>query len=93
MQGYRILYAKNQDDEENLLKGAVKMEVGKKVQSLNITGLETWTEYKIWVLGFTGVGDSPMSQPIIVKTDESGRYWELIYLNLSHWFPAPTQFF
>ena len=83
MQGYRILYAKNQDDEENLLKGAVKMEVGKKVQSLNITGLETWTEYKIWVLGFTGVGDSPMSQPIIVKTDESGRYWELIYLNLS----------
>lgn len=31
IQGYRILHAKNEaDDEENLLKGAVKLEVGKR---------------------------------------------------------------
>lgn len=46
------------------------------VNMATLTKLDVWTEYKIWVLGFTVAGDSPQSPPIFVKTHESGRYTE-----------------
>lgn len=36
--------------------------------------LKRWTEYKIWVLAGTSVGDGPRSHPIIVRTHEDGMY-------------------
>ncbi|XP_055342450.1 tyrosine-protein phosphatase Lar-like isoform X3 [Paramacrobiotus metropolitanus] len=33
--------------------------------------LSTWTEYKIWMVASTAVGDGPPTEPIIVRTDES----------------------
>lgn len=36
--------------------------------------LKRWTEYKIWVLAGTSVGDGPRSYPITTKTHEDGMY-------------------
>lgn len=37
-----------------------------------IENLAKWTEYRIWVLAGTAVGDGPPSQPVLVRTDEDG---------------------
>uniref|UniRef100_A0A1B0GN63 Fibronectin type-III domain-containing protein n=1 Tax=Phlebotomus papatasi TaxID=29031 RepID=A0A1B0GN63_PHLPP len=34
--------------------------------------LKKWTEYKIWVLAGTSVGDGPKSYPVTVRTHEDG---------------------
>lgn len=34
--------------------------------------LKKWTEYKIWVLAGTSVGDGPRSYPLTVRTLEDG---------------------
>lgn len=36
--------------------------------------LNKWTEYRIWVLAGTSVGDGPPSYPISVRTHEDGTY-------------------
>ena len=36
--------------------------------------LKRWTEYKLWVLAGTRVGDGPKSYPITVRTHEDGMY-------------------
>jgi receptor-type tyrosine-protein phosphatase F len=36
--------------------------------------LKKWTEYKIWVLAGTSVGDGPRSYPINIRTHEDGMY-------------------
>lgn len=36
--------------------------------------LKRWTEYRIWVLAGTSVGDGPPSFPITVRTHEDGTY-------------------
>ncbi|KAL5278678.1 PTPRD family protein [Megaselia abdita] len=38
--------------------------------SIILDELKRWTEYKIWVLAGTSVGDGPRSHPILVKTHE-----------------------
>lgn len=77
--GYRVFYLKS---EENLSdKDAQSVEVDRTEATL--TGLDTWTEYKIWVLGYTMTGESPQSMPIFVKTHESGRYFEQMMMPLS----------
>lgn len=43
------------------------------VNSYILTDLATWTQYKIWLLAFTSVGDGPKSTPILVNTEEDGR--------------------
>lgn len=49
------------------------------VTTLNATSivldeLKRWTEYKIWVLAGTSVGDGPRSYPMTVRTHEDGMY-------------------
>jgi netrin-G3 ligand len=55
------------DEDASVLK------VGKDARMLMLGDLSIWTDYKIWVLAFTSVGDGPSSSPIIVKTQEDGR--------------------
>ena len=38
-----------------------------------IDELLKWTNYRIWMLAGTSVGDGPKSAPIDIKTDEDGR--------------------
>jgi receptor-type tyrosine-protein phosphatase F len=37
-----------------------------------IDELEKWTEYRLWILAGTSVGDGPNSFPVDIKTDEDG---------------------
>lgn len=39
-----------------------------------IDELRRYTEYKVWVLAGTSVGDGPKSYPLIVQTQEDGKY-------------------
>lgn len=34
--------------------------------------LRKWTDYRIWILAGTSVGDGPATDSIIVRTDEDG---------------------
>ncbi|KAL4236406.1 hypothetical protein ACF0H5_004791 [Mactra antiquata] len=65
--GYRVFYLKSEDNIDD--NDADSVEVGDTEATL--TNLDTWTEYKIWVLAYTAAGDSPQSLPIYVKTHES----------------------
>lgn len=44
------------------------------VTSHVLENLKRWTEYKIWVLAGTSVGDGPSSYPITVRTREDGKH-------------------
>lgn len=72
LQGYKIFYVKNQDDLTE--DDATETTVDSAARELTLGELEIWTEYKIWVLAFTSVGDGPKSSPIIVSTAEDGRW-------------------
>ncbi|XP_059098877.1 tyrosine-protein phosphatase Lar-like isoform X3 [Tigriopus californicus] len=39
-------------------------------QEFIIDELRKWTEYRIWMLAGTQIGDGPISYPVIIKTDE-----------------------
>ena len=43
------------------------------VLSLEITGLDIWTNYSIRMAAFTIVGDGPWSDLIVEDTDEEGQ--------------------
>lgn len=38
-----------------------------------IDELSKFTEYRVWMLAGTIVGDGPTSYPVMVKTDEDGK--------------------
>ena len=37
-----------------------------------IDELKKWTEYRVWMLAGTIVGDGPASYPVLVRTGEDG---------------------
>lgn len=39
-----------------------------------ITNLKKWTEYRVWMLAGTVIGDGVKSDPELVRTDEDGKY-------------------
>ena len=39
-----------------------------------IDELKKWTEYRVWMLAGTIVGDGPPSYPVLVRTGEDGRF-------------------
>lgn len=39
-----------------------------------ITNLKKWTEYRVWMLAGTVIGDGVKSDPQLVRTDEDGMY-------------------
>ena len=41
-----------------------------------IDELKKWTEYRLWMLAGTVVGDGPTSYPVLVRTGEDGmQFW------------------
>lgn len=42
--------------------------------------LKRWTEYRIWVLAGTSVGDGPSSYPITVRTHEDGTFLSFTFI-------------
>lgn len=53
--------------------------------------LKRWTEYRIWVLAGTSVGDGPRSYPITVRTLEDGTYSQFSTVFLSFFFVTILQ--
>lgn len=49
--------------------------------SILLDELKKWTEYRIWVLAGTSVGDGPPSYPITVRTHEDGTHSFTIILS------------
>ncbi|XP_048762556.1 tyrosine-protein phosphatase Lar-like isoform X5 [Ostrea edulis] len=68
IKGYKIFYVKYDPSQTD--QDATSVSVDAENQELVLGKLEIFTEYKIWVLAFTSVGDGPNSQPIRVWTNE-----------------------
>ena len=55
--------------------------------STTINNLKKWTQYQVQLLAGTKIGDGPLSEPILVKTDEDGMtaddsFDSFIYTNI-----------
>jgi len=74
--GYRILYASEWAQQQDLSsdppRDATTMMMTGSDRSCVISGLATWTVYRIWVSAFTRAGEGPHSDVIVVQTDEGG---------------------
>jgi netrin-G3 ligand len=70
----RIVYYKVFFVEEGRSDGEADV-VELNSTSILLDELKRWTEYKIWVLAGTSVGDGPKSYPISVQTHEDGMYY------------------
>ena len=68
--GYKVLYLRA-DSNVGVANAASITTAGSEHSAL-IRNLYKWTQYKIWVLAFTQIGDGPKSDLIIVQTDEDG---------------------
>ncbi|KAJ6659452.1 hypothetical protein lerEdw1_018686 [Lerista edwardsae] len=64
---YSIAYqaVEGEDSTKHVVEG-----IGHEHSSWEISNLEKWTEYKVWVRAHTDVGPGPESIPVRVRTDE-----------------------
>ncbi|XP_060087639.1 receptor-type tyrosine-protein phosphatase F isoform X7 [Heteronotia binoei] len=64
---YSIAYQamEGEDSTKHVVEG-----IGHERSSWDISNLEKWTEYKVWVRAHTDVGPGPESNPVLVRTDE-----------------------
>lgn len=80
LRGYRLLFKKEQ--------GTFYKNMTTVNQSLELTGLEKFTNYSVKVLAFTRIGDGNVSDPVTVSTDQDGkslsRATKLVTLHLSY---------
>ncbi|KAF8786936.1 Receptor-type tyrosine-protein phosphatase like protein [Argiope bruennichi] len=65
---YKIKYLKAEFGDDLVKAQEIRVEADQL--SYIIGGLEKWTEYRVWVIAGTEVGDGPHSLPIILRTDE-----------------------
>lgn len=70
----RIMYYKLFFVEEGRLDSDADSIVIWNVTEFELDELKKWTEYKIWILAGTSVGDGPRSIPIKCRTHEDGMY-------------------
>ncbi|KAL8178832.1 UNVERIFIED_CONTAM: hypothetical protein K2H54_056955 [Gekko kuhli] len=64
---YSIAYQamEGEDSTKHVVEG-----IGHEHSSWDISNLDKWTEYKVWVRAHTDVGPGPESNPVLVRTDE-----------------------
>lgn len=87
LRGYHVYYRTGMSKMKRSAShvGVIKaMSVNMSSQSLEITGLEPFTYYDVWVSAFTDVGSGPPSRSVTVITDEDGKYitWYCIESNI-----------
>ena len=66
--GYTITYNSQTEND----KGNVS--VGGNVRQKNLTNLQEFVIYSITVFASTVKGDGPASNPIVVRTDQDGKF-------------------
>ena len=66
---YKIFYvpASRSDSEATMVE--IK---NPSLREFVVDELRKWTEYRLWMLAGTQIGDGPVSYPVVVKTDEDG---------------------
>lgn len=69
---YKIKYLKAEYGDDLSKAQEIRIEADQLLYVIG--GLEKWTEYRVWVIAGTEVGDGPPSLPIILRTDEDGMY-------------------
>lgn len=67
--GYKIYYQPSEQENGEPLVVTADGEARRFI----LRDLSTWTEYKIWMVASTAVGDGPPTEPIVIRTDESGK--------------------
>lgn len=65
LRGYRVLFKEEGD--------IYYQNVTTVNQSLELEGLQKFTNYSVRVLAFTSVGDGNVSDPFTVSTDQDGK--------------------
>ncbi|KAJ7358734.1 hypothetical protein OS493_021509 [Desmophyllum pertusum] len=73
LRGYHVYYSTGRSKVKRSASqvGVIKaLSVNTSTQSLEITALEPFTSYDVWVSAFTGEGSGPPSRPVTVITDE-----------------------
>jgi hypothetical protein len=70
----QIIYYKVMATESGMSDSEAEPYRVENVTSITLEDLKRWTEYKIWVLAGTSVGDGPTSTPITVRTREDGKH-------------------
>ena len=73
---YKIFYVKSTRSDPEATMIEIEKESLENYE-FTIDELLKYTEYRLWMLAGTSVGDGPTSYPIIVKTDEDGTYYLL----------------
>lgn len=68
---YKVLYLESMKPTDPSM-ATVKTVDGSKNQ-VTLNNLNTWTEYRVWVLAGTEKGEGPLSEAILLKTDEGGK--------------------
>lgn len=76
---YSVAYqaVEGEDTTKHVVEG-----IGHEHSSWEISNLEKWREYKVWVRAHTDVGPGPESIPVSVRTDEDGRFWCMVKGNI-----------
>lgn len=81
LRGYHVYYRAGRPMIKRSVSqmGVIKaVSVNKSIQSVEITSLEPFTPYDVWVSAYTAVGSGPPSRPVTVTTDEDGMFITLI---------------
>ena len=68
---YKIFYVPSNRPDSDATVLTIKN--AQDTRDFVIDELNKWTEYRVWMLAGTGIGDGPISYPIVVKTDEDGK--------------------
>lgn len=68
---YKVLYMESSKPADPSM-ATIKTVDGEKTQ-VTLNNLNTWTEYRVWVLAGTAKGEGPLSEAIYLKTDEAGK--------------------
>lgn len=77
LQGYHVYYRTGMSKVKRSASqvGVIKaVSVNMSTQMLEITGLEPFTYYDVWVSAFTVIGSGPPSRPVTVITEEDGKF-------------------
>ncbi|XP_071033354.1 tyrosine-protein phosphatase Lar isoform X4 [Parasteatoda tepidariorum] len=66
---YKVLYLESNKPPDPAT--AAIRQVDAKQTFVVLDNLTTWTEYRVWVLAATAAGEGPLSEAIVLKTDEA----------------------
>lgn len=71
---YKLYYVEATHSDKQAVELMLKTPLPGGVTEFVLEELKKWTQYRIWLLAGTIVGEGPASEPITVRTQEDGTY-------------------